>query len=464
MIDNNELNLNGGKDNFIKTAVSLAVPIALQNLLTSCASIVDTAMIVSLSNDATAAMGLASRFAFMLNLIAFGFCSGIASLLSQYHGAGQKKNCARTYGLGLTLSMTIAIVYAVLLALFPSELISLFKRDSIEVLTLGAGYLRLFAIGVPAVMFTQITCASLRATERVYIPLAASLAGVAVNIFFNWCLIFGHLGFPRLGLNGAAVATVISCYAQALIVLVAFFITKNEIRAGLGCYLNVDAPFLKKYFKVSMPVLLNETMWGLGTNIYVIVLAGLGTENYAGYTVYETVQQLFFVFFVGISHACSIMVGKKMGEGLNDTAFKYAKRFLILTPALGLVMGMIILAVRNPILSLMPIETEAARTVASTILMLYGMWLPVRMIPYTAICGIFRAGGDTRTGCIYEIIAMYIIGIPMVFLFGFGLRIDYCLIVLVMYIAEDTPKAIMALIHFFRKKWMFNLASGRTEP
>ncbi|MBR2370569.1 MAG: MATE family efflux transporter [Clostridia bacterium] len=463
MLNNTELNPNDKKERFIRTAISLAVPIALQNLLTSCAAIVDTSMVVSLNNDATAAMGLASRFAFMLNLIAFGFCSGIASLTSQYHGAGQKDNCAKTYGLGLSLSMTIAIIYAILLALFPSALISIFKRDSAEVIALGAGYLRIFAIGVPAVMFTQISCASLRATEKVYVPLAASLAGVAVNVFFNWCFIFGNLGLPRLGLNGAAVATVISSYIQALIVIVALFATKNEIRTKLSCYLDIKSVFLKKYFKVSMPVLLNETMWGLGTNIYVVVLAGLGTENYAGYTIYETVQQLFFVFFVGISHACSIMVGKKMGEGLNDTAFRYAKRFLIITPALALAIGAIILAVRNPILSLMPIETEAARSVASTILMLYGLWLPVRMIPYTAICGIFRAGGDTRTGCIYEIIAMYLIGIPLVFLFGFGIGIEYHLIVLVMYVAEDTPKAILALIHFFRKKWMFNLAVKQVD-
>ena len=439
----------------------LAIPIALQNLLTSCGSIIDTAMVVTLGNNTTAAMGLASRFSFLLNLIAFGFCSGLASLISQYHGARQRENVSRTYTIGLTLSMVITILYSLALAAFPNALIAIFKRDSAEVAALGASYLRIYAIGAPAIMLTQISCAALRATERVYVPLISSIASVGINVFLNWCLIFGNLGLPCMGLDGAATATVIGSYVQAIVVVIFILLSKNEIRPRASDIRGITKPFVKKYFRISMPVLLNETMWGLGTNIYVIVLAGLGTENYSGYTVYETVQQLFFVFFAGMAHACAIMVGKQMGQGKNDLAYKYAKRFLIMTPTMALVICAIIILTRNPILSIMPIETEAARAVSSTLLMIYALWLPIRMIPYTSICGIFRAGGDTRTGCIFELLSMYLFGIPMVFLFGFGLKINYCLIVLVMFIAEDAPKALLSLIHFFRKRWMFNLAENK---
>ena len=442
---------------FYRAALALAIPIALQNLLTSCATLIDTAMVVSLGNAETSAMGLAARFAFLLNVICFGFSSGCASLLSQYWGAKDEIGVRRSMGFAMSISMAFAVVYATLLALFPEFLIGLFS-DEAPIIALGAEYLRAYSLAVLFRVFSQVMCVALRAVERVFIPLISSLVSVAVNTFLNYCLIYGHFGFPSMGLRGAALASAAGCAVQAIIILVALLCTKNPFRAPLRALLSFDRTFCAKYLRIAAPTLLNETMWAIGTNIYVMVLGRQGYENHAGYTLYENVQQLFFVFFVGICSACSVMVGMRIGRGEAEEGYIAARRFAVMTPVMGVILGAILIAVRNPVLSLFPVETEAARQVASECLLFYGCWIAIRMIPYTMICGIFRAGGDTKSGCFFDLFGLYALGIPAVLVTGLLIRpTRFVVLVAVMFIAEDLVKGILCFRHFRSRKWIKQL-------
>jgi putative MATE family efflux protein len=444
------------KKGFWVNAAVLALPIAFQNLLTSCASLIDTAMIVPLGNSATAAVGVAGRFTFMLNVVAFGICSGAATLISQFWGINDRKGIRRTFGLALVAAAIIAVLFSLLLGLAPKFCVSLFGPEA-DVAVLAEGYLRILAIAVPFIMFSQVSCAALRATENVIVPLISSFASVIVNTSLNYCLISGHFGFPALGVHGAAVATVVGCSVQAIIVLVFLLFSKNVVKGSARELFGFSRSFVSKFIVTAAPVLLNESMWALGTNIYVMVLSRQGTENYSAYSIYETVQQLFFVFFVGICHASAIMVGKACGRGDREEAYETAKRFLIMTPLSGIVLGALLILARNPLLSLFEFETEGARAITSALLLFYGVWIGIRMIPYTAVCGIFRAGGDTRIGCIYEIGTLYLIGIPMVCIAAFVLHLPFVAIVATMFIAEDIPKGTLCIIYFLRKKWIRKL-------
>lgn len=440
--------------------MALAFPIAMQNLLTSCASLIDTAMIVPLGNTAVASVGVAGRFMFLLNVMSFGFCSGAATLISQFWGVNDRRGIHRTYGTSLVSSMALAFLYALALGLAPGFCISLFGPEA-DVAALAAEYLVIIAFAVPFVMYSQVSCAALRATEKVSVPLISSMISVAVNTFLNYCLISGHFGFPALGVRGAAVATLVGCVVQALVVFFFLHFGRNPVRAPLREWFSASPAFVRKFFKTAAPVFLNETMWAVGTNIYVMVLARQGTEEYSGYSLYETVQQLFFVFFVGICHASAIMVGKAVGRGETEEAYTTAKRFLIATPLMGLLLGMVVVAVRDPLLSLFQIETEGARQVASSLLFFYGCWLAMRMIPYTAICGIFRAGGDTKTGCIIEMGTLYLVGIPSVALAGLVFHLPFFWIVVIMFASEDILKGTVCIIHFLRRKWIIRLTDGK---
>lgn len=445
---------------FYKQAAALAIPIALQNLLTSCASLIDTAMVVVLGDNATAALGVAVRWAFLLNVVCFGFCSGSATLISQYWGAGDKENIRRTYGQALMLSMSVVLVFTCLLMFFPQLLMRIFTSDPV-IINLSADYARIYSVGVIFIVFSQITCAALKATARVYVPLISSASAVVVNTFLNYCLINGNFGFPRLEIKGAAIATVIGSAVQAIIVLLFVIFGRTDISTSLKNIFKIDKALTQKYLKVSTPVIFNEGLWAIGTNIYVMVLARQGTEYYSGYTIFETVQQLFFVFFVGICHACAVMVGASVGRGEYDIAYKNAKRFVIMTPLTGLILGIISIILRNPILSLMPIETELAKTTASTLLLFYGCWLVIRMIQYTLICGVFRAGGDTKTGFKFDVFSLYCISIPAVVLAGFVFNVPFVFIVAIMFVAEDAPKAILCIRHFKSRKWIIKLTDSK---
>ena len=445
---------------FLCYALSLALPIAFQNLLTSCASLIDTAMVVGLGNAAVSAMGIATRFSFLLNVMCFGFASGCAALLSQYWGARDQSGVRRSFGLLLCISTFFSLLFAGALLLFPQPLAAIFTDDP-ELIMLAAGYLRILGIGVPFLVFSQIVCIALRSVERVYIPLVTSAIAVVVNTFLNYCFIEGHLGFPRLGLKGAAIGSISGFFVQTII-LVCFLCFRNTPFSGkFSDFLDFHIPFVKQYVKTSLPAFLNEALWALGANVYVMILARQGQENYAGYTLYETVQQIFFVFFVGICGACSVMTGMQVGRGNREAAYKVAKRFTILTPLMGVVLGGLLILTRNPLLRLLPIETEYARTVASACLLFYGFWIAVRMIPYTLICGVFRAGGDTRSGCIFDLFGLYCVGIPVLFVMANFVRpASFVVLVISMFVAEDVLKGILCLRHFRSRKWIRQLTGS----
>ena len=450
------------KENFFKKMVSLALPIALQQLLVSCAQIVDTAMVVKLGNIEVSAVGVASRWIFLLNIVLFGISSGSSALIAQFWGNKDKRNIRRSYGFGLILGISVGILFSLAATLIPETLMRVFTTDE-PVIQAGISYIRIVGLIGIFSAYNQLTCTVLRSTEDVTTPLFSSIISVLANTVLNYILIFGKLGAPALGLRGAAIATLLATVLQSVIITVAAIVRKRIIRAPIPEFFRLDQEFAARFLRVCMPVILNETAWAVGTNVYSMVFARQGVENYAGYTVFSSLEQIAFVFFVGICHACSIMVGKSIGEGKPDVAQSTAKKFLAMTPVLGIICGVIIIFVRNPLLSLMDIETQAAFDVASKLLFVYACWLPFRNIPYILIVGTFRAGGDVNIGIFIDIGSLYAVSIPVVCYLGLVKRVDFILLIAAMYLAEDLIKCIACLIRFSGKKWIKNLVYDMKE-
>lgn len=210
--------------------------------------------------------------------------------------------------------------------------------------------------------------------------------------------------------------------------------------------------------------MLNELLWGVGTNVYAMVYARQGSENYAAYTIFSSIEQIAFVFFVGICHACSIMTGKAVGAGKADEAYSMGKRFIKLVPLLGVLTGVAIIFLRNPLLRILPIETEGARQMTSTLLLIYSLWIGVRNISYVCVVGIFRAGGDTKIGMFLDIGALFLFSIPIVTTLGFLTDVPFYVLIIAMYIAEDTPKSLLCLIRFKSRKWIKQLTAAEDTP
>ncbi len=442
--------------NFVKNALRLALPIAFQQLLVSCAQLVDTAMVTRLGNVVVSSVGVSSRWIFLMNLFYFGISSGSAALISQFWGAKEKKNIQKSYGVALIFSAGVAVAFSLAMFLIPQYLIRVFTAEQ-EVIDTSVQYMKIVAFMGIFSAFNQITCTALRATERVNPPLITSFASVVMNTFLNYILINGKLGFPALGIKGAALATLISTAFQSVLLFIVLRTSKDIFNGKIKEYFKLSAAFVRRFSVVCLPVVLNEVAWAIGTNIYVMVFARQGSEAYAGYTIFSSIEQIAFVFFVGVCHACSIMTGKTIGEGNSNGAYKLAKKFVVITPIVGIITGALFIVIRNPVLSLLDIETQAAFDLASKLVLVYCLWLPIRNIPYTLIVGTFRAGGDTKVGIFYDCISLYLIGVPVVAILGLIVKVDFVYLILAMYICEDIPKSLMSLHRFRSKKWIKNL-------
>lgn len=448
-------------NNFFKNMAKLALPIAMQQLLVSCAQLVDTAMVTSLGNVTVSAVGVSSRWIFLMNLFYFGTSSGSAALISQYWGAKEKTNIRKTCGAAMIFSLGVAFVFCFLMAVFPEQLARVFTNED-AVAKEAAKYMRIVAFMGIFSAFNQIACTVLRATEKVNPPLFSSIIAVAVNTALNYVLIYGKIGFPVLGIRGAALASLISAMVQAVILMFVMSNSKEVFKAPIKEFFAFSGSFIKKFCVVCLPVVLNEGVWAIGTNIYAMVYARQGYENYAGYTIFSSVEQVAFVFFVGICHACSIMTGKTIGEGRESEAYKLAKKFVIMTPIIGIVTGSVLAVCREPLLSLLNIETQGAFNLASKLILIYCLWLPIRNIPYTLIVGTFRAGGDTKVGIFYDCISMYLIGVPLVVYLGMVAKVEFHYLLIAMYLGEDLLKSVLSLYRFKSKKWIKNLTDRNT--
>lgn len=447
------------KSGFFKNMARLALPIAAQQLLVSCAQLIDTAMVTGLGNVAVSAVGVSSRWIFLMNLFYFGISSGSASLISQFWGAKEKDNIRKSYGVALLFGFSVAVCFCLAMFFIPGYLAKVFT-DEAPVIAESIKYMRIVAFMGVFSAFNQVTCTVLRATERVNTPLVTSIIAVCINTSLNYILINGKLGFPSMGIRGAAIATLISTAVQAIILFISIRTTKQVFKAPLRTYFSFNTAFVKRFSVVALPVVFNEGIWAIGTNIYSMVFARQGSEAYAGYTIFSSIEQIAFVFFVGICHACSIMTGKTIGEGKESEAYKLAKKFVIMTPIIGILTGSVLVTFRNPLLSLLDIETQGAFDLASALIVVYCLWLPIRNIPYTLIVGTFRAGGDTKIGIVYDCLSLYLAGIPVVCYLGLVAKVDFIYLIAAMYICEDLPKTILSLIRFKSKKWIRNLTDG----
>lgn len=444
------------RSGFYGKMLTLAIPISLQQLLTSCAQLIDTAMVVGLGNSATAAIGVAGRWAFLLNLAVFGISSGVATLTAQNWGIRNLGSIHRSFGIGLLSAVAAGFLYTFAAMLIPEQLMRVFTSEQ-PVIAQGAVYLRHVAPYGVFFSLAQIVSTSMRSTEDVHTPLLCAGISVTANTVLNYLLIGGHFGFPALGLQGAALATTIAMALQLVLLVFIGHHKKSLVFSNWGEVFRFDRAFLSHYFRICTPVMINEFMWGVGTNIYTMVFARQGSENFAAYTIFSSIEQIVFVFFLGTCSAASIMVGMTVGAGGTDEAYRMGRRFMRLMPVLGIVLGGLLILVRYPVLRLLPIETEGAVHTAAAIMVAYSLWLPIRNVPYIAIVGIFRAGGDTKAGMLMDVVSLFLVGIPTVCAAGFLTEIPFPLLVGLMYVSEDIPKVIMCLIRFFSKKWIHQL-------
>lgn len=437
---------------FTRQMLSIAVPVALQNLLFSSFTLIDTVMIGALGDLPLAAVGMAGKWTFFSTVVFFGLSSGASVFMSQYFGAGDTRGIHRTYGVLCIGELLVAAVFMLLGLLMPQRIIGFFTNDP-AAMELGAKYLRIIALSYPFSALFKCGSTLLQSTQRVVIPFIGAACSVAVNVVFNALLIFGLLGFPALGVQGAAIASLMAAAVNAAVVYGLGLSRDTLLRAKLRDMLSFTPKFILDFLCIGAPVMLNETIWAAGNLAYSSIFGHMSTGAYAAITVVKSIEDLTSVAFMGMYSSCAVMIGSMIGRGDIQAARDCARRHLYLIVASSLLVGGAVIALRGPILSLFGVS-DAVRADAKAVLLIYALEMVLRNIPAMLVMGIFRAGGDTRFGLIIDGISLVVFGIPATAIAGLVLGFSVPSTYLVMYLFEDIFKVIVYGTHMARGKWI----------
>ena len=441
---------------FWRVALRLTIPIALQNLLISSFSLIDTLMVGQLGDVALSAVGMAGQWSWLLNIALFGVISGTSLYISQYWGVQDIDGIHRTYGIALTSSLLISAVFMLMGLFLPGSILTVFNRDP-AIIAAGSSYLALAALSYPAVAISNILSTVLRSTERVRLPLAVSGVTAVFNALLNYTFIFGKFGVPEMGVLGAALATVISSWMGPILILIISVVQKNILITSPARIFRFTRAQVGAFYRRAAPVILNESLWGLGTLIFNVIFSNLGYEYYAAVTIHKTFESIAFVFFVGFCNACCIMVGKSIGAGKVERAVMDSRRFAIIIPAVSVIAGAIIILLRTQLVAIFNMGgniSELTQQTAQQIMLVYALEMPMRFIPYIMIVGIFRSGGDTVTGMKLDLFSQWALSIPATFLAAFVFKLPFVAVFAIMYICEDYLKSFLCLKHFLSDRWI----------
>lgn len=437
---------------FLRPTIRLGLPVALQNLLISSFGIVDTLMLGQLGDVAVASVGMAAQWAWLMHIFFYGVSSGASVFLSQYWGAKDFSGIRRAYGLLLAITLGIAAVMTLLALLAPSLVIGLFTSDSAAIET-GVSYLRIACVSYFALAFSQVFSTVLRSTEQVRLPLISSIVAVILNTVLNYGLIFGKLGMPEMGVRGAAIATAISSWGGVATLFGLSVWKKNLLICKLRELFSFDRAFAKHFLRVCAPAAVNEMTWALGTLGYNMVFGRMGTAQYAAITIFRTVEGMFFSFYIGICHACGVMVGREIGAGRTNVAVAFAKKYLIFMPIFSAMMGVLMILTRGPFLGLFNVSETVVRD-AMTIMLIFAINIPVRNLSYIGVCGIFRPGGDTKIGLLYDVLTVWCLALPATAIAGLVLKLDFVLVYALMLVLEDWIKSPLCVARVLSLKWI----------
>lgn len=440
---------------FLRESLKLTIPISLQFLVASAVNLVDVIMIGRLGDAQVAAAGAANQIFFLLNIITFGIFSGASVFIAQFWGAKDLRNTRRTIGMMYILGIAVALLFMAGTTFIPRTLINFYAHEK-AVIDYGAGYLSIVGISyIPTVLgfALSIVC---RSTGNMKLPTFTSVLSMVINIIGNAILIFGLFGAPALGINGAAIATLIARTIECIVLVV--FIYRHKM-AGAATFRELfcfDRAFVRRYAKTTSPVFANEFLWSVGTSLYSVAFGLMGTNAVAAVQIANTIAQMLLVFVRGGGSAAAIMIGNKIGAGKEEEAFADSKRFMILMPTLGTIVCIAVILLRPFILSFYNVSPETLQF-SNELLLLHGLTTIPKSINMLVIVGICRSGGDTKFACLLDTLSVWLLGMPLGFL---GVYLGFPLWAVFLCVSmEEIVKPIIGIPRVYSKKWINNVVS-----
>ena len=452
---------------FYRYLVSLTAPIALQNLITFSLGLIDTLMVSRLGNDEMAAVTAANVPVFLLISIVFGVQSGVGILISQYWGKKDLPSISRVIGVAALLGVSLALIVAVVLFSWPVAIMDLLSNKH-HLSLLGAPYLRLIGFSYVFNMLSSIYVSAQRSVENAGFGMKLFGMSTVLNTGLNYLLIFGKCGFPALGVEGAALATLLSRVAEFLVCLICA-LRSRLIPLDLRALLRPGWEMLRRFVKYASPVLVNELFWGLGNSLLTVILGHttVSVAFLAANGVMGNLNRLFLVVCFGLGAATAVMIGKAIGEGQShDELMALAKTLSWVTILVGAVLAVVALVlvpllfqpVIFPLFELYSLSAHLATTLAVT-----GFaCIPLHAYSISAVTGILRAGGDVLWSTALDLAPQWVLALPLTALLALVLDADPWFVSLAIQ-AESFLKCPICLWRIRSRKWIHDvtLPEGR---
>lgn len=407
----------GLKDrSFYNKMIAIALPIMLQNLISSVLNMVDTVMVGALGEAQIAAVGLANQVFFVFFLLIYGINSGCGIFIAQYWGSKDEGNIKRTMGFSVIFGAVVGLMFTLIALYLPRQIMQIFTTDEV-VIKHGIGYMRYVSLSYVLTSISIAYSFAARNIGDVRVPTFISAISLVINGILNFILIFGYLGFPRLEVEGAAIATVIARLAEAVaLVFWVYIIRRNKVLAAkLSDVKRLEFSFIKNIMITAIPVILNDVFWALGMTMYSAAYARISTTAIASIQIANTIQGIFMVIAMGLATSCAVMVGNEIGAGQKDKAILYGNRYMKIGALLGLSLG-IVLVLISPLVLMLFSSTHEVQLAAQKIIFIMGIFLWIRFMNSILVVGILRSGGDTTFSMILETCTVWIVGVPLAFM------------------------------------------------
>jgi len=445
---------------FYGQVATLAAPIVLQNLITSALGMADTFMVGLLGELPMAAVTLANIPLFVVQMFVFGIQSGSTVLISQYWGRQDEESIHRVLGVSFWVAGLVSLSVALVLGLMPVRFLSLFSNDA-DIVALAARYGRIAGFSYFLNSFTMAYTAAFRAMERPLLGLYILMASMTCNTFLNWVLIFGKLGAPAMGVEGAALATLIARTLELLIVS-AHIGRNRDFQRHLSHVVCPGTGMTLRFVRYAGPVVLNEAVWGMGTSMFPTIMGHMADsqEILAAHTLAGNVEKLCAVVALGLASTASIIIGREIGAGRSKAVHEVGLALNTLAVLCGCVLGGILMFVARVIAPvwIFPLFKLSARasSIAMMMITIHALFIPLKDFNTVNVVGVLRGGGDVKAATIIDLLPLWLAAIPMAALCGLVWKLGIFWVALCISL-EQVVKAFVGVARLRSGRWIRDL-------
>lgn len=434
-----------------KEIVRLAFPIALQQFMTALVGACDAIMLGKLSQDAMSAVSLATQVTFVFNLFMFAFMAGENMFVAQYYGKGDYTGISQVFSLVTKICGCIAVVFLAGTLFFPEQLMRILTNEE-TLIVLGSEYLRVIGISYVFSGIAQTFLAIMKNCGAVNMSTLINGVMVILNIALNAVFIFGLSGFPKMGIKGAALATVLATVVQFLW-SVGYVLCR--IRAVKFSLRSCEKKLFGRFWQKAVPLLINNLAWGIGFSMYSVIMGHLGTDAVAANGIANISKNLVVCFCLGLGNAGSIIVGNRLGADRLQEAKEVGETLTKTAIIAGIVSGLVLIAL-SPFITKMVDLTPTARGYLQKMLLISSYYIAGKSVNCMTIGGIFAAGGDSKFGMLCDSVTLWCITVPLGGICAFILKLPVMVVYFVLNL-DEIIKLLVVYKHYKKYKWIKNL-------